>query len=252
MKTIGLVEVENRLKQLKKHAEKYTRGNISLPNYIINLPKENGQTFVTGYITDFLMENKLRDFLGMDCYLEYTFDGTLYGLQDVFSNIRSTAVYMNEYHGVISMDITTLADHVNEYQVEYFLENLKKVEETATIIIYYNDNKGKKTTNLINRIKRTIKCENIEVSPYTSKDLSRIICSYIEENGTDILDKKSSVEKVVNLVDKHNITTAKQAIIIAKEFLSYASYNDETTYLDLKHACCQVSSRLHEERGCVL
>lgn len=91
-----------------------------------------------------LVSNKLRDFNGLDEYVEYKPEGALSYIKWMFSDIEDNAIYGNEYKGVVSIDVSRLVNYQNEYQVEYFLTHLKRVAKHATLILFCDTTLGKR------------------------------------------------------------------------------------------------------------
>ena len=73
------------LSDIVRDQEAYRRGRASIPNMIIMMNPGNGQTYTTEAITDILAEYKLREFHGLDEYLEYKPDGSKASIDWMFS-----------------------------------------------------------------------------------------------------------------------------------------------------------------------
>ena len=63
----------------------------------------------------------------LDLFLEYTLDGTLPQMRQVFADIDACAVYTNGFEGVVAVDITALSEYAEEEQAAFFLEGIEKV-----------------------------------------------------------------------------------------------------------------------------
>ena len=152
MNIAGHDELKTHLKAIKDNADAYMKCGAKVPNFAMNITKDNGQTHVAEMITMYLHDNNLRKFHAINEMKEYRLDGTMKQIKEVFKDIRCNAVYTNEFEGVIAIDISALAEHVNESQVDYFVEEIKKVAQDATVIIYYDDSLGKQILFIKDRI----------------------------------------------------------------------------------------------------
>ena len=161
MEAVKLNGIEKEMNQLILHSDIYRKGDEKPPHFLIKQKNDNGRAYVTNYIADTLYENKLRRFGGLDICLEYTLDGSLKQVKQIFSDISSNAVYTNEYEGVVAMDVTKLARYLNEFQVDYFLENIVRVAENATMVIYYDGCAGKRMDALVDRIKEALHAQTL-------------------------------------------------------------------------------------------
>ena len=124
MKVIGLEGVKKEMDRITARAEAYRKGGAKVPNIVVNISKDNGQSYVADYITSVLYEYKLRKFCGLDMILEYRLDGTLKNVKQVFEDIAGNAVYTNEYEGVVAIDVSALSEYVNEFQVRIMTNNM--------------------------------------------------------------------------------------------------------------------------------
>ena len=105
MKVVGLEGVKKEMDRITAQAEAYRKGGAKVPNIVVNISKDNGQSYVADYITSVLYEYKLRKFCGLDMILEYRLDGTLKNVKQVFEDIAGNAVYTNEFEGVVAIDV---------------------------------------------------------------------------------------------------------------------------------------------------
>lgn len=156
MITTEFEKLKKEMGKITAHADAYRSGGVRVPNIVMNLSGENRQNYVTDYITSVLYDHKLRKFGGLDMALEYRLDGTLKNLEQVFQDISCSAVYTNAYEGIVAMDVSALAEYVNEYQVDYFVDHIEKVSRSATVIIYYDNKYGKKMEIVKKRICETL------------------------------------------------------------------------------------------------
>lgn len=234
MNLIGMEQVKQELSELVRLENVYRKGKARLPNFLIMLDPGDGQTYTTEAITDVLAEHRLREFHGLDEYLEYRTDGTLLNLKWIFSNIEDNAIYDNEYKGVISMDVSKMANVQNEYQMKYLEEQLARVSRAATVILYCAADLGKKGESLVRRLCAAV--ENVKVIEhvgYSSRELAEMTVRNIQKRGIEVCDKDRTVKVLSGIVEHREVKTAKEAIALAEELVFYADYSKPVPVLEL-------------------
>jgi len=180
---VGTKELTSVLSEMCKTKNAYRHCGVTPPHYIVTLDAGNGQTTVVRYITDVMRVNNIRRFGGLDQYLEYKLDGSLDNIKQMFSDIRTCAVYTNDYEGVIAVDICALASCVNE-QGEFFVSEISKISETATLIFFIGNNPSRGTLLLVEKLKKAIPNINyIHIKPYSVEELTEIAVREIDERG---------------------------------------------------------------------
>ena len=152
MKTEDLENIEKAMDEIISQAEAYRKGDVKVPHMVIKLTGDKEQSDMTNHITSVLYEHKLRRFGGLDLSLEYRLDGSLKNIRRVFENITDNAVYTNEFEGVVAIDVSALSEHVNESQVDIFMDQLTLTVKNATVIIYYDRTCGKRMEVIKDRI----------------------------------------------------------------------------------------------------
>ena len=226
MRVVGLEGIKREMDRITAQAEAYRKGGARVPNIVVNISKENGQSYVANYITSVLYEYKLRKFCGLDMVLEYRLDGTLKNVKQVFEDIASNALYTNEYEGVVEIDISALFEYVNEFQIDYFVEHITEVAQSATVIIYYNEELGKRM-----EIVKDIICKTlgnyivIHVEPYSLKEYSEIAIQRIKEHGIDIESEEELENLLCHVVGDKHVSNAKEAVAVAEELAFCADYS---------------------------
>lgn len=220
---IGLDEMVERVQEICSKSNIYRHCNIKTGHYIVSLDAGNGQTTLTDYISDAFYENKIRHFGGLDLFLEYKLDGTMAQLQQVFQDISDHAVYMNEFAGVISMDITGLASHINEAQVEVFLSGIGKLQRNATMIFYIPSCMNRNILQLVRKIYGVMdEIEMVQISPYTIWQMVEIVKEEIEEMGVELENTKEVDEAIFQSIEKNEVLTAKEAVRLAGKMVREA------------------------------
>lgn len=232
----GIDGVMDEMQNILRDKQVYTNRVANLPNFIILLDEGDGQTYITEVITDILVNNKLRDFNGLDEYLEYKPDGALPYIKWMFSDIEDNAIYGNEYKGVVSIDVSRLVNYQNEYQMEYFMTHLKIVVKSATVILYCDTNLEKKGERMIATLRKTLaKSDVISVDKKSSHDYARIIAQNIIDRGIDIQDKEGVV-KILECTVARDINSVREAIDWSEKLAFGADYSIKPPLLTIKAA----------------
>ena len=253
MKTvIGMEGIKKEINKIEEQADAYRIWGVKIPHIIANITPKNGQTYVAEYITSILQTYKLRKFCGLDALREYKLDGTLKNVKQVFEDISRSAVYTNEFEGVIAVDVSALSGFTNEYQVDFFADHIAKVGENATVIIYYNDKLGKCMEAIKDRICSVIgKCVEIHVEPYSVREFSEIVVECLEERGIEIEQVGEELRNLICwAVNDRNISTAKEAAEVAEELMFYVAHKENIPKIDLggaaDHFCAYKDKTLGE------
>lgn len=232
---IGMYDVKRELEELIKYKDVYQKANVNIPHFIIMLDSGNGQTCITEAITDILANYALREFHGIDEYLEYKPDGTLTNIKWMFADMDDNAIYDNGYKGVVAIDITKMARVQNEYQMKYFEEQLAKVAETATIILFCATTLGKKGETLVRRLSNVLeKVRIIECEKYTSRDLAEIIVQNVVARGIVVTDEEKVLKVLEEIMLRNEVKVVKDAIAMVEKLVFYADYSNTIPVLDFR------------------
>ncbi len=247
MKLVGLEDLKNQMSEIVRKADAYKKGGAQVPHVVMNLTHDNGQSIVADYIATVLYENDLRKFCGLDTLLEYRLDGSLRQMKQVFEDIASNAVYTNEYEGVIAVDISSLSEFINEFQVDYFVEHIGMVSQNATVIIYYDASLGKRMQFIKERVVQAIGNHiDVIVSPYSQKEYSEIIVQNIRERGIEVESEEELETIICGVFDQYHVTNAKQAVAVAEDLIFCVDYSGFTPKIDTK----MVSEHLGNRKIC--
>lgn len=226
MKVVGLEGIKKEMDRITAQAEAYRKGGAKVPNIVVNISKENGQSYVADYITSVLYEYKLRKFCGLDMILEYRLDGSMKNVKQVFEDISGNAVYTNEYEGVVAIDVSALSEYVNESQVDFFVKHVAEVAQNATVIIYYSEAFGKRMEMVKDRICKALgNYIAIHVEPYSVREYSEIAVQSIKERGIDVESEEELETILCHVVDDKHVANAKEAVAVAEDLAFCADYN---------------------------
>ena len=235
MNLVGLESLKTAMSEIVSKADAYRKGGAKVPHVVMNLTHENGQSIVANYISSVLYENRLRKFCGLDILLEYRVDGNLRKMKRIFEDIASNAVYTNEYEGVVALDISELSEFINEFQVDYFVEQIGSVAQNATVIIYYDASLGKRMQIIKERVVNTIgNCIDVPVTPYSQKEYFEIVVQNIIDRGIEV-DTGDDLKNILcRVMDTYHVTSARQAVAVAEDLAFYADYSHFTPRINSK------------------
>lgn len=121
-------------------------------NLVLASNSERERQVAAKEIAEYLYQNKYRTFTGLDKYLYYKLSGSLEQMIGIFEKIDNSAVYTNEYEGIVIIDISALSKYPNEYQVDYLKSRLTLLCQNTTIIISYNPNLGESMMRVLDKI----------------------------------------------------------------------------------------------------
>ncbi len=225
-KPIGLAPAVERINNTCRSADMFYRCGLKPPHYIFNIDKGNGQTTLTEFIANSYNEAHIRHFGGLDLYLEYHLDGSMKQMKKIFAEIGSSAVYTNTYEGVIAIDIGELANFINEEQIDFFLNEIKKTGREATYLFYVSSKTSRNVLSLISRIKTEIEnTEYIEISPYSEDEIEGIMKNLLEQSGVCLKDNKGVNKKIHDVICGEEIRNVKAVQSLRDRLLSYVDYS---------------------------
>ncbi len=232
-RVVGMTGVKNELASLVDNVDAYTKGGAKVPHFFIYIESGNGQTLATEVITDLLARYKMREFHGLDEFLEYKVDGTLRNLKWIFADIDDNSVYDNGYKGVVAIDISKLVKNLNGYEMKYFEEHLAIVAETATIILFCTKNAGIKGDKLRDKLCELIgNVKIVDEYIYSSNDFAQMITQNILDRGIQIRNLDKAVNVFSKISEAKNVSSAKEAIALAEKIVFYADYSGGIPTID--------------------
>lgn len=229
-KPIGLSDAVQAIEEMCNNRAAYAHGGVRVQPIVLELGAGNGQTVFLRYVTDMLKAHKIRHFGGLDHYLEFVTDGTLEQLKEMFADIRSAAVYTNFYEGVVAIDITALGRVITEKQMRYFLSEILKVAQYATIIFYISPEAArnrKEVDQLVEKVMSAFnyKIQLIEVKPYTHAEFAEMVAYNIDDRGVAIEDDGHFMDAMETIVAYHTPKLAREAEDLAEEIIKRADYS---------------------------
>lgn len=214
---VGLEPLVSKIQDICFNPDAYHRCGAKPTHYLINLDPGNGHSTVAAYVSDAFHRYGIRHFGGLDLFLEYTLDGSMAQLRQVLNDIKACAVYTNEYEGVVAIDISGLASHLNEAQVTTFLKEIPAIAEHATLILFIPSKVSRNIAQLIDKLITVMgdTLEVVNVSAYTEDNLVEIVKVLIDEAGVDLDetdDIDSCILSAIHLTGAVSIKDAKQLV----------------------------------------
>ena len=229
---IGLQPVVEDVKKKCEMAKLYYGFGIQPEHYLLNLPAGEGQTTLTEYIAFAFKEYRVRRFGGLDIYLEYHLNGSMEQLNRIMEEIDTSAVYTNKYEVIISFDITALAEHIHERQVEFFLEELQDIGDNATLIFYYNDTKVRNMDILLEKIRGKSKeqLKEIYLDPYSMSEITMILKKLIRDANVRFVDESDLM--IEDLIHKRGIDSLKKCISLSRILIYNSKHVEGMAIID--------------------
>lgn len=212
-------------------------------DYIICLDAGNGQTTVTEFICGVFKERHIRRFGGRDAYLEYRLDGTMAQLQQVLTDIRLRACYTNEFEGVIAMDITGMAKHVNEVQATTFLNAAQELSKHATLVFYAPSAHSHNMITLVNKLRSVLdEVEVIRPAPYTADHLTAIIQRMLDDAGIVMENTPELYTCILDVVRSVGAASIKDTGKLARKLIRCADFTGFRPTLNAEHICAWLNA----------
>ena len=201
---VGLDEFTRAAQEICSDARMYRFSGIRPDPILLKMDSGQGRTCAARYITDLFHMHGVLDFASSreDC-LEFVLDGTLPQMRSVLEEIRAAAEYDNVYREVTAIDISALADHLNETQTAEFLDRVRTLCQDAFVIFFVHRETGVREDRLIERLyERVPQLQMIETDLYTADELAEITARILEEKGIVIEDRENVVSSIRTLLNE--------------------------------------------------
>lgn len=236
---IGLSAGVKAVEKVCETADIYKAIQQKPPHFILNIEDADSQHIFTKFVAEMYRETGVMDFFEMDDFLEFTLDGTYSQLEDVFVELKGHAVYSNDYRGVVAMDISKLAEHLNEVQVTYFFDYVKKASKYA-VFLFYIPVKGMRKRNGASLVAKVVSeitnVKYIEVVPYNVEEFTEMILQMLED--ADIYMKTEQKEIITEMIQKkiqaRQISTIGASRELGRQLMLHAEMSGSELYLDRK------------------
>lgn len=226
---VGLQGPVNCLERLCADRDMYRRFHMALPHLLVALDAGDGRTTFTRFFARNAVQHQLRHFGGMDTFLEFTLTGEMAQMHSVFQQIRDCAVYTNEYEGIIALDIGALANYINEAQVPYFLEQVKRCGACATIVFYIPRTPSRNLSLLVSKLHGCLEdLIDLKTEPYTAEELAQIAVLELEKRGVHIQDARQFHGELTRVMTARQVKTATESCRTVLSVLKWADLSGFT------------------------
>ena len=205
LRPIGLASVTDAIDSICENRTLYARCGLKPEHFVVPLDAGNGRTTLVRYMKNMYKQSGILDFdSGLDDFIEIEFDGTMQQLKKAFSVIESAAVYANNYTGIVAIDISAIAAHINEAQCAEFLSRISVVCRYACVLFFVKANTSPSEEKLIAKI-----CDNVQnvrmfqAELYSTEDVCEIVLKNIRSRGVLIDDEDEFKSVLLNLLQEH-------------------------------------------------
>ena len=240
---IGLFAGVEAVEKVCEMADIYRAIRQKPPHFVLTMEDRESQSVFTKYVAEMYREHGVMDFFELDDFVEFSLDGSFSQLEDVFNDLKGYAVYSNDFQGIVAMDITKLAEHLHETQLNNFLDYVKAAEDTVFLFYISMKKMNRNGANLVHKVVTEIpNTRSIEIAPYTAKELSEMILQMVEES--DIIVRKSEKEIIMQMiqmkVEACGLATRGEAKMLARQLMLSAEVSHDAemkeskVYLDAK------------------
>ena len=145
---------------------------------------------------------------------------------------------------------TALSKYANEAQAEFFLEEIKKVCRTATVILYTGGTPSRGVLSVVEKLKAAVRNVSIiHLDTYTPDELTRIAERLLDEYGVsvDISDEfHNALREVVTL---EACQTVKDTVAVTERAVKMADFSGYMPTLSIKQLKSAFSDVFDREKG---
>lgn len=249
-KPIGLHDARQFIDENCRKAEMFKYCGMKPKHMLMPLDSGEGRTTFTDYVAAQYKQHHVLSFTcGLDDYLEYVLDGTLPQLRQTFGQIAAAAIYTNQYENVVSMDISAIANHLNESQLPEFIENASRLCKHAYVVFFISSQRSRNEERLVQKLVEAVPdIQEIPVQPYTLDELADMIIYDMTEHSI-IVDLDDFHRIVKEMLEAREIHTAKGLIALSRELMACADYSAYCYPYLSKHAIEQYYAEWMKKKG---
>lgn len=227
---IGMEPLVDVVQQCCFRAQQYHRIGTQPGHFILTLNEGNGRTTAANYLSRAFAQAGVRSFGGLDQMLEYQLDGSMEQLCQTLRSIRASAVYTNEYEGVIAWDVTVLAAHLGEEQTRLFFRELPDIAEHATLLFFLPAAPNRSQLLLMEKISTLLGPDQmhwVRIPPYSQKTLADITRQALTEQLNIRLENTPEMDAILQkLVYQTGTRNAHQAARLARTLTQQADFSE--------------------------
>lgn len=235
-KPIGLTRACSAIEYVCQDVMLYVRCGMKPPHFMLPMDPGSGRSTLISYMIDMYKAHGILDFSsGLDDCIEVTFDGSLPQIRKVVMDIQSAAVYSNAYSGIVSMDITNIALHLNETQCTEFINCCKKVCKDACVVFFLSAHPSRNEEKLAEKIRNCIaEVQYIENEPYTSEELCLLAEKHLDDMGIEIHDPAGFHAALLNCIPSLSCSTVSDALHVGDMLAHFTDFSAFTPSIDKK------------------
>lgn len=236
---IGLHEVMQFITESCEKASFFQFSGMKPKHLLLALDPGEGRTTLIDYLTEQFKRNHVLNFTcGLDDYLEIVLDGTPRQLQQSFDLIEASHIYKNHYENVVALDISAIANHINQIQLSDFIQKVSHVCKHAYVVFFISSQRSRKEEQLVQKLKEAVPNINeVTVEPYTTEELVEMMVYDMASHSVVIEDLEAFRVSVKSLIEVGEIRNARNAIMLSRELMVHADQSSYYAVLFLsKHA----------------
>lgn len=229
-KPIGLREPCAEVENVCQNARVYQFGG-QLKHIILPMDPGTGRSTFIEYLTNMFRAHGVLEFAcSRTPYLEVTVDpSSPRHVQDTFTKIHAAADYANEYADVVGLDVSEMANYLNQAQMKEYLRNVQALCKTAFVVFFIHANPSKNEESLIEKTIEAVgsdRIKRLKVSAYTKEDICALITKFLADHGIEVEQSPNFDKALGNIVSEFYLTSVKDAISTAQELVHFADFSD--------------------------
>ena len=227
---VGMDDLVSTMEEICEKREGHKRAGPT--HFVINLDSGNGQTTATQYVAECLQANRIRPSGALDAFLEFKTDGSLQQMKQIFARISSASVYKNLYGGVISFDITALSSNPGGQQTDFFVSEVGKLRDSATLIFFTGSNPSSGLLSIISKLKKEIRrIRTIHILPYTEENIAQIVERGLKDRGIRLEPADDVHSGLCEIARHRQASTAQHALDILEDAVIASDYSGSVPVL---------------------
>lgn len=227
---IGLDSICSIIDDNCKKANLFKKTGLKPSNLLVQLDTGCGRSSVVEYAVDMYKAHDLIDFSsGLDDSIKITFDGSLGQFKKCITEIKTAAVFKNNFTGIIEVDAMALSRHCGEVQYNDFFSSFKEICDSAFVIFFTPIILSRVEESFVDKICSSFDIKRVCSTPYTTSELRDIVEKNISSYGVEICSSKKVKIMLLRLISDCGIKTIKEAVDFADSIIKYADCTDTPT-----------------------
>jgi len=226
IRPIGLDAVCSEIENICSAPYVYRLGLLKPDHMLIQLDSGSGRTTIMEYASDMFKAAGVLDFSsGLDDYVKITLDGTLPQLRQAMFDLQSAAVYKPSFTGLVEVDATALAARSGETQYNEFFGRFAEQCRHACVFFFFPSNPTKTEACFAEKVMQSFDITmRIVPDEYNCEQIVHIAEKNLHQRGI-VIDQHQKVHSMLcSIVEEHNITTVREAILLSGAVLRFADF----------------------------